>query len=105
MSNQTNHYKNKRYKRERFIKEHLYGDGNVVDRFVINRNHPNGEEIHEIRDNGVVIIYNARTLKLVTKIIARPKQLENLYKSVGRTVPKWLIDLAYRHKSLNYNEV
>lgn len=105
MGNQTNHYKNKRYKREKFIKEYLYGNGNVVDRFVINRNHPNGEEIHEVRDNGIVIVYNAHTLKIVTKIIARPKQLEKLYKSVGRTVPKWLRDLAYWHNSLNYNRV
>lgn len=35
--NQTNHYKRKRYKREKLIKKYLGGDGNVVDSFVVDK--------------------------------------------------------------------
>lgn len=42
MANQTNHYKYKRYKREKFINKHLYGDGKVIDSFIVDRGHKDG---------------------------------------------------------------
>lgn len=105
MENQTNHYKNKRYKREKFINKHLYGSGNVIDSFVVDRHHPDGAEIHCVTDTGLIIVYNAITKKLVTKLIARPKQIKRLYKGVGKTPPRYLMDLAYWRNSLNYNRV
>ena len=95
----SKHYNNKRYVREKFIEEHLGGDGNLVDSFVINRFHPDGEEIHEIRDNGLIIIYNKNTGRLVTKLIARRSQIERYYKNVNKEAPKWLLDLAREHQS------
>lgn len=105
MGNQTNHYKNKRYKREKFISKHLYGDGNVIDSFIVDRNHPMGKEVHCVTDTGLIIVYNATSQKLVTKLIARPQQLKNLYQSVNKKVPKYLLDLAYWHNTLHYNEI
>ena len=105
MGNQTNHYKNERYKREKFIKEHLGGDGNIVDRFLVNNEHPMGDEIHELRDNGVIVIYNARTNLVVTKIIARPQQIKRYYQDVNKKPPKWLVDLAYHNTTLHYYKI
>lgn len=105
MKNQTNHYKNKRYKRERFISKYLYGDGNVVDSFIVDRGHKNGLERHDITDTGLIIIYNLMSQKLVTKLIARPQQIKRYYQDIDKEPPRWLVYLAYWHNILNYNEV
>lgn len=105
MGNQTNHYKNKRYKRENFIGKYLYGDGKIIDSFIVDRYHKDGLEKHCVTDTGLIIIYNLESQKLVTKLIARPKQVKRLYQSVGKKAPRWLLDLCYWHSILNYNEV
>lgn len=105
MENQTNHYKNKRYKREKFINKHLCGDGNVIDSFIVDKGHKNGLERHDITDTGLIIVYNLESQKLVTKLIARPQQIKRYYKDVDREPPRYLLDLAYWHNSLNYNRV
>ena len=105
MGNQTNHYKNKRYKRETFINEHLCGDGHVIDSFVVNKGHKDGLERHDITDTGLIIVYNLESKKLVTKLIARENQVKRYYKNVDRNPPRWLLDLCKWHNSLNYNRV
>lgn len=99
----TNHYKNKRHKRERIINKYLNGDGKVVDSFIIDNGHINGLERHDITDTGLIIIYNLRSQKLVTKLIARPQQIKRYYNDTNKIPPKWLLDLAFWHQSLNYN--
>ena len=101
----SKHYNNRRYARENFIKEHLGGDGNLVDSFVINRFHRDGEEIHEIRDNGLIIIYNKNTGRLITKLIARRSQIKRYYKNSNKTPPQRLLDLAEYHESLGYHYI
>lgn len=105
MGNQTNHYKNKRYKREKFINEHLCGDGNIIDSFIVNRNHPNGEEIHELRDNGLIIIYNKNTGYLITKIIARENQIKRYYSDSEKEPSKQLLNLARNNERKGFNRL
>lgn len=105
MGNQSNHYKNKRYKREKFIEKRLYGNGKVIDSFIVDRGHKDGPEKHCITDTGLIIVYNALSQKLVTKLIARPQQIKRYYKDVGRKAPRWLLDLANWHNTLHYNEI
>lgn len=99
----TKHYQSQRNEREKFINEHLGGDGNVIDSFIVDKGHKNGLERHDITDNGIIIIYNAESEKLVTKKIARPQQIKDLYLIKNQTPPKWLIDLAVWHTSMNMN--
>lgn len=101
----SSHYKNQRYKREKFINKYLNSDGKVIDSFLVDKGHKNGIERHEVTENGIIIIYNAASNKLVTKLIAREWQIKRLYNNVGREPPKWLIELAKYHESLNYNYV
>lgn len=105
MAKQTNHYKKKRYKREQFISKYLCGDGNVIDSFVVDKGHRDGLEKHCVTDTGLIIVYNLNSQKLVTKLIARPNQIKRYYREVDREPPRWLVDLAYWHNSLNYNKV
>lgn len=104
MGNQTKHYKNKRCSREKFIDEHLYGNCKVVDSFIVDKGHVNGLERHDITENGIIVIYNAKSNKLVTKLIARPAQIQRYYKNIDKNPPRWLMDLAQYRSGLNYNK-
>ena len=108
MRNQTNHYKNERYSREKFIDEHIGNDGYIIDGFVVDKGHPNGVEVHSITDKGIIIVHNYRTGKLVTKLLARPQQIKRYYEQTGRKHPPEYLDileLAYQHQCLGYNNM
>lgn len=99
----SKHYSKGRRKRENFIKKYVNGDGNVIEGFVINKGHKDGLEVHSITDNGLILIHNYHTGKLITKLIARPEQIERYYKNANQQPPKWLLVLAEWHMSLLYN--
>ena len=99
----SNHYNANRNKRENFINKYLGGDGNIIDKFIVDRGHPKGAEIHYITDNGVIIVRNQITGKLVTKLIARPAQLKRYYNTTDKEPPKWLVDLCFQHQCSHYN--
>lgn len=104
----SNHYKKQRYKREKFIDKHLNGDGEVIDSFIINNGHPDGVERHDITENGIILIYNMTTQKLITKLIAREWQIKRYYKNEGREPPpeyENVLQLARWHESLHYNHM
>ena len=103
MDNISNHYKNERHKRENLINSHLNGDGKVIESFLVDRGHKNGIERHDITDTGVVLIYNNKSGKLVSKLVARPYQIKRYYKNSNREPPAWLMKIASWHQSLNYN--
>jgi hypothetical protein len=94
------HFTRDRQDRENLIKE--IGSGKVVKRVVIDRGHRNGPEIHEVTDNAIVNIYNQRTGKLITKLIARPNQIKRYYEE-GKA-PKEILNKAYDHMKKGYNE-
>lgn len=91
------HWKFERKQREQLIR--CIGQGKVIEEFYVDRGHPNGAELHRLTDTGVVLIYNALTWKLITKIIARPYQIERYYRRENRSAPMWLIRQAE-----NYDE-
>lgn len=103
----TNHYKNNRYEREKFIDEH-FGNDHIVDEFVVDRGHPNGAERHCITNNAIIIVYNVRSGKLVTKLLARPQQIRRYYEATGREHPpeyEHILMLAREHNILGYNNM
>ena len=58
----------------------------VVKIAVVNKGHENGNEIHVIFNNGVVKVYNARTRKFITVLIARVPQVERYKIKVTKTM-------------------
>lgn len=103
----SKHYNNQRSQREKFIDEHFENDY-IVDEFIVDRGHPHGAERHCITNNGIVIIYNLNSGKLITKILARPRQIKRYYKSTGREHPngyKKILALAAEHKNLGYHNL
>lgn len=104
----SNHYKKKRYKREKFINKHVNGDGYIVDGFVVDKGHRNGLEVHSITDNGIILIHNMKSGKLITKLCARENQIKRYYQSTGREPPpeyERILQLARWHESLHYNNI
>ena len=104
----SKHYLNQRNEREKFIEEYLGGDGRVVDGFVVDKGHPNGAEFHFITDNGLIIVHNLLTGKLVTKLLAREWQIRRYYEDTQRERPpeyEKIVELAKLHESLGYNNM
>ena len=58
----------------------------VVKIAVVNKGHKNGNEIHVIFNNGIIKVYNARTRKFITVLIARVPQIERYKIKVTRTM-------------------
>ena len=53
---------------------------------VVNKGHKNGNEIHVIFNNGIIKVYNARTRKFITILIARVPQIERYKIKVTKTM-------------------
>ena len=53
---------------------------------VVNKGHENGNEIHVIFNNGIIKVYNARTRKFITILIARVPQIERYKIKVTKTM-------------------
>ena len=58
----------------------------VIRIAVVNKGHENGNEIHVIFNNGIVKVYNARTRKFITVLIARVPQVERYKIKVTKTM-------------------
>ena len=100
----TKHYENDRCKREQLIND--LGNGYIVDGFIVDNWHKHGAEVHSITDNGIIIIHNLKSGKLITKLIARPHQIERYYEDTGRRKPieyDNIIRLARWYNLLGFN--
>ena len=58
----------------------------VIKIAVVDRGHENGNEAHVIYNNGVVKVYNARTRKFITVLIARVPQIERYKVKITKTM-------------------
>ena len=98
----SKHYTNDRIEREKLIKE--IGYGNTIKEIVIDKGHKNGPELHTLSDTGIITIYNNRTKKLITKLIARPGQIKKFF-NFDEIIPTDLINLARFHQSMSMNMI
>ena len=67
---------------------------------VVNKGHKNGNEIHIIYNNGIIKIYNERTHKFITVLIARAPQVERYNVKVTKAMRKKInmhIKQGYNH--------
>ncbi len=60
----------------------------VIKIAVVNKGHKNGNEIHLVYNNGVVKVYNERTHKFITVLIARVPQIERYQIKVTKAMRK-----------------
>lgn len=77
----------KRSKRLQIAERLIFEESAKVIRIaVVNKGHKNGNEIHVIYNNGVVKVYNERTHKFITVLIARVPQIERYRIKVTKTM-------------------
>lgn len=98
----THHYRNDRKSREDFIRDEI-GYGEIIEHFYWDRGHPDGPEIHVLTSTGIILVYNEITNRLVTTLIARPRQIQRYYEKEGREAPPELLALAKGHQEKGYN--
>lgn len=100
----TNHYLYERDERKERLLNSL-PKGRLVQSFYVDRGHKDGAEIHYIFSNGVIVIVNSKSKRLITKLIARPMQIYRYYKKCGLVPPMELLGTCYyntRILELNY---
>lgn len=98
----SKHWTEDRQKRNDLINK--IGRGYIVKTVEVDRHHPNGPEIHEISSTGIITIYNKRTHKMVTQLIARAGQIRRYYDNENE-IPKELIEIAIEHQRMAFNLV
>lgn len=102
--NVTLHFKEDRKARHEFIKSNI-GYGTIKDLFLVDKGHEKGLELHAITDTGIIKIYNRNSLKWVTMLIARPQQIKRYYLEMHREIPKDIVNKAYKHEMLGWNNI
>ena len=100
--NTSKHWINDRIKRNELIEK--IGLGTEIKRAVVDKGHRNGAEVHVISSTGIVTIYNQRTGKLITKLIARPGKIRQYYKE-DEIIPEDLLKIARYHQKMKYHLV
>lgn len=101
---ESNHWKYDRQGRNNLIKTEI-GYGKKVAEFIVDKGHWHGPERHEVSDTGIITVYAIRTNDLVTRKIARPKQIKDLYEENGKVAPEDILQLAYEHQKKGYHKV
>ena len=64
------------------IEEHA----KVIKIAVVNKGHRNGHEVHIVYNNGIIKVYNERTRKFITVLIARVPQIERYKIKITKTM-------------------
>lgn len=94
----SKHYLNERGARQDAI--NALGEGEPVRSFEWAYN---GEkQRHTLTSTGIIIVYNPAG-KLITKLIARPGQINRYYKAIGEKPPRELMKLAGQHEAEGLN--
>ena len=94
-----------RLERVRTVKEieTKAGSVNRISAFFVDKGHKNGPEVHIIRDDAVVEIYNAESKRFITYLIARPGQIRRYYEALGEMAPERVVSLARKHQLAGLN--
>ena len=73
----------------------------VVKIAVVNKGPKNGNEIHIIYNNGIIKVYNERTCKFITVLIARAPQIERY----NIKITKAMRNKIKSHIKQGYNQI
>ena len=98
INNLTEHVQDRKERIETY--RNKLGKGNIVDAFVVDKNHPGGNEIHILKDNRVIEIFNQNTKRFITVLYARPSQIKRYYDDFGKA-PEHLFDKFDYELNLN----
>lgn len=98
---QTAHVREDRLKRIERIRRCI-GFGEVIRQVVVDTGHPRGLELHVLTDSGLVLVFNERSRRLVTILIARPAQVRRYYEPFGEIVPRDVLRRAFYNTEVHH---
>lgn len=78
------------------------GFGHVIRQCRVDTGHRAGCEVHVLTSTGIVLVFNERTAKLVTVLVARPGQVVRYYEPFGEEVPGELVARAYENTCVHH---
>lgn len=99
--NETEHFHVERHDRWERIKRDV-GFGHALRQCLVDTGHHAGYEVHVLTSTGIVLVFNVKSGKLVTVLVARPGQLARYYEPFGEEVPKELLKRAYENTCLHH---
>ena len=109
----TMHFATERGSRQALI-DRLGGDGRELAVVYWDKGHIDGSEYHIVTDNGIIIVENCRSGKVVTKKLARVAQLYQLEGKYDqrnhrvfavRDLPASVIAKCRKYQALGYNNL
>lgn len=98
----SKHWVNDRVKRNALIKK--IGLGAEIKRVVLDKGHKKGKEVHVISSTGIITVFNQKTGKMVTRMIARPGKIKQYYRE-DEIIPDDLLRIAREHQRMKYHLV
>ena len=64
------------------------------DAFWVDKKHKNGPEIHIVRKDATILIFNVHSKKLCTILFGRPGQILRYYDACRMVVPEYILEYA-----------
>ena len=73
--------------------------------FVVDKNHPNGLEVHEVYSDGTIKIYNLRTGRFITVLYGRVFQIIRYYNELCMPLPYDILCEAEKNEKQGRNHL
>lgn len=104
----TKHLSYSRQQRLDFALSLLDTNDYVEYTFLIDKNHPEGNELHNVTHSGIIFILNQRKYEnnlpcFITIFIARPNQIYRLYKAFDIQMSDYTLQKCLFYEKLGYN--
>lgn len=86
-SNKATEHTKERQKRIALAKQLIISESaKVIQNTICDTGHKNGLEVHVVYNNGIVFVYNMKSHKLITVLIARAPQIERYNVTITKTM-------------------
>lgn len=101
-SNKATSHTKERQKRIALARQLIAFESAKIIRYAVcDTEHKNGLEVHVVYNNGIVFVYNMKTRKLITVLIARAPQIERYNVTISKTMRKKI----NAHVKQGYNNI
>lgn len=101
--NKTHHYEMERGFREKELIR-LLGNGKRIKAFIVKESE-NNIQIHELLDNGILVVYSYFNHRKITLFTPTPERIFYLYFSIGQFPPEYIIEKSDLNFRMGYNSL
>jgi len=80
-------------------------DAKLNKGFIVDKGHEKGAEIHLVTTSGCIFVYNKKSRKLITVLIARVNQVKRLYTHCGLFAPQGILNNCILNSRKQLNKI